>query len=649
MEPQRRFALLVGVDLYQNDDSRKTKDGTPVRIRSLGGCVNDVNAMKKLMRDQFQVDNPRVLTSSPSPGDSTKPIESEDRLPTFDNIQREFKAVIDEAKAGDLFFFHYSGHGATLPRIEASPSDRTTDPSLLTMNFGCNQPPVRGWQLNQWLKALNEKKVQVVAILDSCHSGGSWRSARPTRTPEDLGEVINSPNDQVAEPAQPDTEPSSRNARLETTWSINPEGFTLMAACTVQQQAQEVEVDGNSHGAFTHELIQYFQRVSPREISSTYRLICDTVSAKLRSNRQDPEVFGRDKLVFFGNFEPFHTAPQVSKIDGNTIVIPMGRIHGIEAGTEFKPFPPSGETTFIVDSVSARECRADINPELLPANRRTLEVVPSRWSLGEKPLQCFVEQSLGAEFQKDISERLRQLVASPLEVKEYDEHSQSAPDAFRLTANGNDGLRLYGPEEVLGYRGPLRCIDLKGSSLQRLAGRSAVALGHLARFGQVLALPSKASQGKLPFQVNLEEVEEDDEPHLEFSFENTGTGDLYLTVLNMTPGFGIEQLWPAEGFYEKVSAGSESSFGFEIAIPEQLRDFKDSSGGEPHRDIIRAIVTTSQGVSWRSLEMPELWEMDQMEMRAPEDEDSSRNVRIVSKVFRWWMVDMPHHTPLSKS
>ncbi|KAI5458931.1 caspase domain-containing protein [Mariannaea sp. PMI_226] len=646
METQRRFALLVGINYYKNDDTRKSADGTPVRIRSLGGCLNDVESMKKLLRDQFQLDHPRVLTSSPSPDGAARPLEPEDAWPTFNNIQREFRAVINEAKKGDLFFFHYSGHGATLPRIDASPSDRSTDPSLLTFDYGCDQPAVRGWQLNQWLKELNDKRVQVVAILDSCHSGGSWRSAGPARTPEDFNNILSSPNDQLPLSEPIPIEPSDRNARLATTWGMNPEGFTLMAACTVQQQAQEVEVNNVSHGAFTHELVQYFQRFDPRQVSSTYRLICDMVAVKLRSNRQDPEVYGQDALVFFGNFEPFHTAPQASKIEGDTLVIPMGRIHGMEVGTEFKIFPPSSDAIFVVDSVGARDCRVSLSPGHLPTNQSTLEVVPSRWSLGDEPFKVYIEATLGTEVKKALWKRLQQLLVSTVQV-EYDGHSMPGSDTFRIAPINGGGVEIYSPHELVGYRDPLRCVNLKSGSLQRLGDRAAVSLGHLARFGQILDLPKKSSKGKLPFHVTLDEVDDDDEPHLELSFENTGNGDLYLTVVNMTPGFSIKQLWPPEGFYEQVPAGGETSFAFEISIPDQLRDFKGARGGEPHRDIIRAIVTSGQGVSWKSLELPELWEVDQMEMRAPEDEDTGRNVRVVSKVFRWWMVDMPHYTPLT--
>ncbi|KAG5788227.1 hypothetical protein H9Q69_012708 [Fusarium xylarioides] len=104
----KRFALLVGIDLYLNDGSRNNENGEPISLGKLRGCVNDVRAVAELLRNEFQLEEPRILTSPLTPSSltcHTEPTEPSDCQPTFDNIKREFDTVAEQAGPGDLFFF----------------------------------------------------------------------------------------------------------------------------------------------------------------------------------------------------------------------------------------------------------------------------------------------------------------------------------------------------------------------------------------------------------------------------------------------------------------------------------------------------------------------------------------------------------------
>ncbi len=155
--------------------------------------------------------------------------------------------MAEQVGPGDLFFFHFSGHGAELQPTSRSPPGRPTDPSLMTMDFCCGKPAVRGWQLNEWLKKLNKKKVRTIVILDSCHSGGAWRrTGESFRTPEGWKNVANLPADEEAI-TETAVKLSGRGGALEMSWSINPDGFTLMAACGSDELAAETTVNGTSY------------------------------------------------------------------------------------------------------------------------------------------------------------------------------------------------------------------------------------------------------------------------------------------------------------------------------------------------------------------------------------------------------------------
>ncbi|KAL6409854.1 hypothetical protein AUP68_06255 [Ilyonectria robusta] len=105
----KRFALLVGIDLYLNDGSRKNENGEPLSLGKLRGCVNDVRAVAESLRNEFQLEEPSILTSPLTPSSFTcpsEPTEPSDRRPTFDNIKREFDTMAGRAGPGGLFFFH---------------------------------------------------------------------------------------------------------------------------------------------------------------------------------------------------------------------------------------------------------------------------------------------------------------------------------------------------------------------------------------------------------------------------------------------------------------------------------------------------------------------------------------------------------------
>ncbi|KAH7134615.1 caspase domain-containing protein [Dactylonectria estremocensis] len=646
---QRRFALLVGIDLYLRNGTNKNRDAA---INDLRGCVNDVNLMKAVIRDRFDVANPVVLTSSPGAtvGKFRQSKEPSDVLPTYTNIERAFASVTAEARAGDVFFFQYSGHGGLLPRAPGSPPGRRRDPSLLTADFCLNGPPVRGWELNRWLKRLNEKGVQVIVVLDSCYSGESWRNDQQVRTPgdwddgpdqgEEASEEANdeTPAERLAEPpAEPPTESSFRNAALEKSWSINPDGFTLMAACKANEVAKEIKVNGKSHGAFTHELAKLLS-VSLRDTTpSTYCVLREKVAERLETHKQSPEVFGRDRLAFFDNYEPFLTNPLVSRVEGTDIVVPIGKVHGVRRGTRFAQIPLFRDVFFDVNKINEWECRASLSSGNLVTGQYSLEVVTSKWGLGDEVFKVYVDGALGDDFQEALYERLDQLLAGFIEVEEF-YGSPPNKEFLTLTKQDPDGVAISGPSSLVGYEGPLHCLDLRGTSDLQLAARGAVALAHLARFRQILVdMPKEACRESAPFESSVTQTSNPGDANLKvkFVFKNTGDGDLYLNVLSLHPGFGVRQIYPGTRSRDAMRPGKSVSFTMEIKFPSEIWDRAKKPASQ--RDMIRVVATSGEDVSWRSLELPDIWQVDQVEARA--QGGNGRDFRILEDEFRWWVVD----------
>lgn len=84
-----RKALLVGCN-YRGTDAE------------LRGCINDVHAMRDLLASEgFPHGNMTILTD-----------DNHSMLPTRANILRGMQWLVAGAEQGDVFFFHFSGHGS---------------------------------------------------------------------------------------------------------------------------------------------------------------------------------------------------------------------------------------------------------------------------------------------------------------------------------------------------------------------------------------------------------------------------------------------------------------------------------------------------------------------------------------------------------
>lgn len=108
----KRLAVLVGCN-YTN--SR----------HELRGCINDVQTMIDVLvsRFGFKTEHIELLTDDPG-----API-----MPTGANIRGALGRMIDKAEAGDVLFFHYSGHGTRIPSSKGHGSKQ--DEAIVPCDF----------------------------------------------------------------------------------------------------------------------------------------------------------------------------------------------------------------------------------------------------------------------------------------------------------------------------------------------------------------------------------------------------------------------------------------------------------------------------------------------------------------------------------
>ncbi|GAB4844006.1 hypothetical protein Ancab_013970 [Ancistrocladus abbreviatus] len=136
MAPVKKMAVLVGINYFNTEDE-------------LHGCINDVGAIRKVLisRFGFEPSHIQVLTDKPN-----SPVK-----PTASNIRAALERMIARAKAGDVLFFYFSGHGMKDGQDEAIVA---VDKNLITsidFRILVNRVP---------------REASFTILSDSCHSGG---------------------------------------------------------------------------------------------------------------------------------------------------------------------------------------------------------------------------------------------------------------------------------------------------------------------------------------------------------------------------------------------------------------------------------------------------------------------------------------------
>ncbi|KAK6068033.1 hypothetical protein SCUP515_09815 [Seiridium cupressi] len=418
--PPQRFAILVGIDFYPSNGSRTAGDGTGMTATSLKGCVNDARAMGDFLQEKFEVQHIHILTHTANEG-NTKPIEDPQSLPSYQNIKRQFDQVITEAQKGDLVLFYFAGHGASLPRVTASPVHSQRDQSLLTFNYDCGKPSIRVWQLGSWVKMLREKDIQATVILD-CQNFGSQPSGWEIKTPKNPMHLRNVTAD-VKGSSVVDNK-GNLHLGFEGTSGNEPAGHTLMGSSQSNQRSAEIRLaDGTFHGAFTYRLLQYLKLNWPQV--PTYRKLCDEIAAGL--DGQTPIVYGQDRLMFFGTQEVHSATTMTVWMEDDKAVVPLGLLHGIQKGTQFTTLGPAA-ITFQVHSVDEITCRTKkLQRNVSGYVTLHSEVYLSQLRIGSPGLRIYLDPSMTSTFQTALTTHLQAKVSGQVNVvRGYHSNQQQA-------------------------------------------------------------------------------------------------------------------------------------------------------------------------------------------------------------------------------
>ncbi|XP_007010765.2 PREDICTED: metacaspase-9 [Theobroma cacao] len=142
---KKKLAVLVGCN-YPN-----TK-------HELHGCINDVVAMREVLVERFGFDPSHVKLLTDAPGSLV--------MPTGANMKAALNEMVNKAEAGDVLFFHYSGHGTRIPSLKPVNHFRQ-DEAIVPCDFNL----ITDVDFRQLVNRL-PKGATFTILSDSCHSGG---------------------------------------------------------------------------------------------------------------------------------------------------------------------------------------------------------------------------------------------------------------------------------------------------------------------------------------------------------------------------------------------------------------------------------------------------------------------------------------------
>ncbi|MFD0579358.1 caspase family protein [Dactylosporangium darangshiense] len=295
------YALMVGIDRYDNP-----------KIPDLLGCRNDVLAATEVLRRRAAA------------GTEVRDVTLLDGEATGAAIVEGFRTHLAQAGPGDVALFWFSGHGSTHPVPEAYwhlEPDGRMETLVCADSRVDGRPELLDKELALLLDDVCEGGAHVVAVLDSCHSGGAMRREYRVRSADPAGEPFECHLVPDLAERYAGGAPAARHVTL--------------AACQKQELAAEEELDDVHHGRFTWALLRALRRAGPE---TTYRELLAVAQGEVerRSATQRPLVFPpgtgpADRRLLGGEAigDPPTTLMRYGR-DGWEVN--AGAAHGVEAG-----------------------------------------------------------------------------------------------------------------------------------------------------------------------------------------------------------------------------------------------------------------------------------------------------------------------------
>jgi hypothetical protein len=328
---QNNHALVVAIGDYPIVENR-LKNWQDL------SSINDVELVKDLLAKQnFQDKNICVLM---------------DQKATAANLHHTFDSIINQLEKGDVFYFHFSGHGQRVADVDKNMFPNTKflgkdeedglDEVLVLYNAPLNWDEKYTLdehfiddQLNHYMNLIRKKigpQGQVIVVIDACHSGTATRGAESI--------VVRGSNEICAPKGyQANLKSQDKTIGFDADFQfLNSKDLAQMVAffgCKSEQVNREtVAPNGKGYGSlsyfFTKSVLELKDKASYQNLFSK---INEHMIISFR-NQQQPVIEGDNlnSLVFNGGLVVQKPYFNLLKLDSKSTKIDGGLLQGIQVG-----------------------------------------------------------------------------------------------------------------------------------------------------------------------------------------------------------------------------------------------------------------------------------------------------------------------------
>ena len=253
--------------------------------------------------------------------------------------------VTCRAQPGDFIYIHYSGHGTRLDPCFDFSNQSTGDLALVLLDEdGSRERTLPAPRLAYLLNSMVDKALVITLVLDCCFSASVYRDGDPNIRYLSCGRIsaltcLPTPEYDLV---GGNTRPISRDVSMRDNWLLDPDRYTILAACGPHEKAKggsEASEKGERYGALSYFL---FKALSDHGLGRRHKNIYRHLCAKFWESRQvqHPVLYGNGDQAFFGRVDPYRNARSTSIFERDkSIRLLAGVAHGLRVGDRFALYP----------------------------------------------------------------------------------------------------------------------------------------------------------------------------------------------------------------------------------------------------------------------------------------------------------------------
>ncbi|CAE6412347.1 unnamed protein product [Rhizoctonia solani] len=281
----RKKALCIGINYRGQDDE-------------LQGCVNDAGRITEFLIRQFGFKKENIIKL-------TDDAIGSDRLPTKANIVSAMRWLVEDAKADDSLFFHFSGHGGQTEDLSGDEIDGY-DEIIYPLDFE-QSGHIDDDIIHDLIVRPLPRGCRLTALFDCSHSGTTldlpyvYTSRGKVKEPShwvDLGQGLKDAGRSTirgdmkgmmkgfGSMFKSETRFQKRVARYAKETRASPADVIAWAGCKDSERSDDIVEDGETIGAMSHAFVEVLRKQPQQSYQELLNNIRDVLQEKYNQKPQ---------------------------------------------------------------------------------------------------------------------------------------------------------------------------------------------------------------------------------------------------------------------------------------------------------------------------------------------------------------------------